>query len=663
MKNKNLLLFAIAISLSSIAHAQEPDTLPPLQDGKAPQNLVELWAGFDPQKEPLDTEVLKEWEGDGNVYRIVRFRVGVFKGKKSMLEAIYGFPKGATKLPALLQVHGGGQHAELAVCRMDAGRGYASLSINWGGNPLGLDQMTFDGPNTDWGALDATHPPQHNLKMNHYIEGAGLLPDEYTIDSVKSPRNSNWFVVLMGVRRAITFLEQQPEVDPNRIGVYGHSMGGKLTTDVAGIDPRIKAAAPSCGGAGDIEASQTDLAGCVKNAVDPMALSCDSDNAYIPGIKCPILLNLPSNDFNTPFDNVFYNWRNLPDETTRFSVSPHMNHRQIPECAITRYLWMDQNLKHGFNMPKTPQVLVDLKTQNGIPMATVTPDTAQPVPKVDVYYSIDPHVLSRFWRHADAVQNGVTWQAPLPILSTNQPLFVFANVTYPLPDSYQASDKIKDYTFSSREVSETSDELKAAGVKATDTPSAMIDDGTHDWQDWYRIEWFNPYFWTCYTRKLKDPKWRGPDGAKLVFDVLSNGTNSFVITAITNEWGAFPGKPNGTYSVRKELNGTSWQTVSLSVDDLIPAANNPNGKLPPLANWQTITQLCLSQNAQDGTPRNPGDPIWQGGPFAFRNLHWEGGTVTANSMAPDAALSPEALQKGFNDGIKKSLEQEKLDKH
>ena len=68
--------------------------------------------------------------------------------------------------------------------------------------------MTYDGPQTDWGKLDATHPPERN-KVNHFIGGA-LTPDDYTLDTVESPRNSNWFLVLMAARRAITFLEQQP---------------------------------------------------------------------------------------------------------------------------------------------------------------------------------------------------------------------------------------------------------------------------------------------------------------------------------------------------------------------------------------------------------------------------------------------------------------------
>jgi len=33
------------------------EALPPLEDGKAPQTFGELWAGFNPRKEPLDLEV------------------------------------------------------------------------------------------------------------------------------------------------------------------------------------------------------------------------------------------------------------------------------------------------------------------------------------------------------------------------------------------------------------------------------------------------------------------------------------------------------------------------------------------------------------------------------------------------------------------------------
>jgi len=50
---------------------------------------------------------------------------------------------------------------------------------------------------------------------------------------------------------------------------------------------------------------------------------------------------------------------------------------------------------------------------------------------------------------------------------------------------------------------------------------------------------------------------------------------------------------------------------------------------------------------------------WRGS-REIRNLRWEGGEYSRQA-ATGATLSPEEFQKNFNDAIKKSLEQEKLD--
>lgn len=47
--------------------------------------------------------------------------------------------------------------------------------------------------------------------------------------------------------RAIDLLESLPEVDPDRIGCIGHSLGGHNTLFTAAFDPRIRAAVTSCG--------------------------------------------------------------------------------------------------------------------------------------------------------------------------------------------------------------------------------------------------------------------------------------------------------------------------------------------------------------------------------------------------------------------------------
>jgi hypothetical protein len=306
-------ILAIDISAHGAQQTSHPiETFPPLLNGKAPNNLEELWNGYDPRKESLETVVLLEWEQDGVVCRVVRYQVGIFKGAPAKVAAFYAFPKSGIKLPALLSMHGGGQSAGFDSVLADAKRGYASLSINWGGNKLnfGRATKTYDGPQTDWGRLDATHPPQRN-KVNHFA--GPLTPDEFTLDPIESPRNSNWFLVLISARRALTFLETQPEVDGSRIGVSGHSMGGKLTTNLAGIDKRVRAAVPSCGGSGDLTEAQADLPGGLKTKRSPIELACISDNAYIPRITCPVLWLSPTNDFHAHIDNMAWNWRMVPD--------------------------------------------------------------------------------------------------------------------------------------------------------------------------------------------------------------------------------------------------------------------------------------------------------------------------------------------------------------
>ena len=164
------LLLALAGCLTALAQ----DTLPPLKGGVAPKTIEQLWAGYNPRREPLDVQITKEWRQDGVVLRVLRYRIGVFKGRKSMMAAIYGYPEGGTNLPGLVQIHGGGQSANVNAVLTNAKRGYACISINWAGNPLGGVE-DYHGANTDWGAVDATQ----NTHNDHF---RSLQPDSWTVD-------------------------------------------------------------------------------------------------------------------------------------------------------------------------------------------------------------------------------------------------------------------------------------------------------------------------------------------------------------------------------------------------------------------------------------------------------------------------------------------------
>ena len=128
---------------------------------------------YDPRHEPLNIEVVQEWENDGVVTRYVTFTVGTFKGKESRIAGYYCLPAGKAKLPAFVWAHGGGQRADRRRGEYFARQGYASIDINWLGRPLedGIDI------NTDWGNVDPTQGPRFYGKALRQGWKRSLLPD------------------------------------------------------------------------------------------------------------------------------------------------------------------------------------------------------------------------------------------------------------------------------------------------------------------------------------------------------------------------------------------------------------------------------------------------------------------------------------------------------
>ena len=656
MRHSLLCLLAMLTSVCA-------ETLPPLKDGQVPSNLDTLWGDFDPRKEPIEAEVTKEWEQDGIVCRVIRYRVGVFKGQPSTVAAFYAFPKGATALPGLMHIHGGGQSASLATVVTDAKRGYASLSLNWGGNKMTFaDGKIYDGLNTDWGALDATHEPKRN-KVNHFA--GSTKPDAFTLDAVDSPRNDNWFLVTLAARRGLTFLQNQPQVDPVRLGVYGHSMGGRLTTQLTGIDKRVKAAVPSCGGSGDLIATLDEMPGGQRSKATPLALATTSENPYIRRLAVPTLWFSPTNDFHAHMDNMAWTWRDVPDALLRLSMSPHFNHRHDHASALTQHLWFETYLKGKTGLiPATPAIAIEA---GRIPKVIVTPDASKPCQTVRIYVTQDIHELTRFWRSVEAKQVGGRWIAEAPLMDPSQPLFAYASVVYATPEEYRKLPTVPGvansdtYYFSSREAWATSAQLKAAGAQAADRPERLITADSADWGDWYRINWGHPDLWSLYTRKVKDPKWRGPKGSKLRFEIKASEASWLAVKFMSNDWGAFAAGPKAEYAVVTELKVTDgWATVEVDLADVRPIGAT-KGKL---ADWNTLTEIGITPSipAELKTPDMKAAKGWTRGMNpAVRNLRWEGGSYDATQQAP-ATLTEAERTKAFNDAIKASLEQEKKDR-
>lgn len=595
-------------------------------DEAVPQSVRELWADFDPRREPLETEMVREWREDGCVIRLVRFRIADFKGVPARMAALYAFPEGANgKLPAVMHIHGGGQRAFLHEVKFLAGRGYAALSVNWGGSGDGKPPInTPDGakpgdPNTDWGAVDPTQ-----LNAERY---ASLRPGpKQLFEDRDHPKNNNWYLLTLGCRRGLTFLEQQPEVDPARLGVHGFSMGGNLTMYVAGTDDRLKAAVPAVGGTGWRGESHAFLGGSAKldhvqgdGELFSRTLGFES---YAPEIRCPVLHRSGTNDFHGWMDNVYRTNALIPNPETRFSFAPHLNHRLIPEVAVSMPLWFDHFLKGGPALPETPASELRLDRPDSTPALRVQPKPHPwPIARVDVFHSVDPDPRARHWRSAEVEQANGAFLARLPLHTLDLPLFAFANVFYTLPEPVSMaripgeSASVRELCLSSLLHTRDPAALRAAGVIVSAKPTTLLDDFSHGLRDWYELNAGNPTHRQTWTRKVTDPLYAAPEGAKLQLTLKMPKANRLFLVLHQNEWRSYRG-PRKTFVCAREIPGSDQpQTLAFTPADFTSGEEE-------LAGWAQIDQLgfCAHHDERGKPPSQP--VLWQGPPVEYLRLEW-----------------------------------------
>jgi dienelactone hydrolase len=623
---------------------------------EAPQTVTETWADFDPQAEPLETELIRETIVDGIVLRQIRYVVGTFGEKKTRVAAFYGFPEGAQDLPGIVQVHGGGQFARKETVIFWAARGYAAIAVNWGEKVI--DQA--GDPNTDWagipaGFLDPTH---HN----------GVEPGEGTIHEVQHPWNSSWLLYSAAARRAITFLEQQPECDKDKIGLMGHSMGGRLTVLTA-IDPRVKAASPSVGGSGFLYENLAGIPDSGRRMTEEQGrklylktLDCKD---YWPLIKCPLMFLGATNDFNSPMELVIRGFRRLPNSNGAMSFTPHMNHRFTADNYAARIRWFDTHLKGSFVFPKMATARLDLKTDDGIPRFIVKPDLSVPhqLDSVSIFYGYDRDPRARFWRSAEVERAADTFSAACPVMDLGEPLFVFANVSYetgekiPMPAGYSENSLL---TVTSQPRAAFPHQVEEAGVKASGERQRLIEDFTHGWRDWSLVGVGHRAHWNYETHKVNDPAFVGPRGASLALEVETSAPgDTLAVILETDQWRGYTGRKTRRYVALVELTKAGQQSLELPIEKFI----TDDGEA--LESYDFLTSLILTPGQKERPKLFSQE--WQGGVPTFRNIRWVGGEFAerprpylksgASEIDADAAFGEQ-----FDRSVDESVEREQQDR-
>lgn len=617
MRALTSIIFLIGCSFSVEATAFE-----------SPRSVKELWADFDPRQEPLNVEVIREWKDGVGAFRHVRFLVGHFKGQPARMTAIYGFPhRVAEKVPAVMHIHGGGQRGSFCEVAMLVARGYAALSVNWGGSgdgrpPLNSVEGAEQGdPNTDWGAVDPTQ-----LNVQGY---SSLLPGpKQLFEDREHPKNSNWYLLTVGCRRGLTFLEQQPEVDPLRLGVHGYSMGGNLAIYVAGTDHRVRVAVPGVGGQGwrwerhlfadGGEAKPESIRGDIELFRDTLSFE-----SYAPLIRCPILHRGATNDFHAWMDDVYRTNSLIPDQPTLYCFTPHFDHRLSHQVAVAMPLWFDHFLKGGPPLPATPVSQLVVKTSDGVPELRVFADEVLPVSRCEIFYSIDPDPRARFWRGGDVQQRDGFFVAKTPLHASDRPLFAFANLYFQLPSPVSLAplpgyqEPIDELCLSGILHTCSANLLQQSGVIPTLARQSLIDDFRQGMRDWYLINQDHISLRQAWTRKLTDPAWRGEGNDTLALTLRVPRTNVLHLVVVENEWRNYRGRRK-TFICSREIPGNDQQqTITFRPEDF-SGVNSTDGELK---SWDEIDLLGLCNHFDDGKKRDV--RIWQGPGAEFVRLAWE----------------------------------------
>lgn len=279
---------------------------------------------------PLDVKVVSEEREEGYIRRKIEYQAE----PGDRVPAWLLIPDGpATRRPAMLCLHqtigigkdepaGLGGNKDLHYAKELALRGYVALAPDY--------------------------PNFGEYKRDVYAMG-------YASASMKGIWNH---------KRAVDLLASLPEVDPERIGVIGHSLGGHNAIFVAQFEPRIKAVVSSCGFnafpyyyKGNVEGwSHKGYMPRLKSvyALDPKKIPFDFPELVGSLAPRPFFTNSPLHDENFQVDGVrvciraarpIYALYRAEEEL--IAEYPEAEHAFVPEVREKAYAFLDARLKAG----------------------------------------------------------------------------------------------------------------------------------------------------------------------------------------------------------------------------------------------------------------------------------------------------------------------------
>lgn len=193
-----------------------------------------------------------------------------------------------------------------------------------------------------------------------------LVPDypnfgEYKVDPYALGYQSATMKGIWNHMRAVDLLASLPEVDPDRLGAIGHSLGGHNAIFVALLDPRIKAVVSSCGFCSFTHYYQGNVAGWSHRGYMPLLKTrFNLDLGQIPYDFPELIAALAPRPFftNSPLHDANFDVAGVRDAITAahpvyelhhatdnlVAIHPDAAHSFPPKARATAYDFLDRHL-------------------------------------------------------------------------------------------------------------------------------------------------------------------------------------------------------------------------------------------------------------------------------------------------------------------------------
>lgn len=294
-----------------------------------------------------------EWADQDSTIRSIYYKGEPYMGNPTRVFAYYASPATLSgiatdeKYPAVVLVHGGGGRAFKQWAELWAKRGYAAIAMDLGGcGPEKRKRLPDGGPKqTDAAKFKA-------------------------IDEI--PENQWTYHSVANVILAHSLIRTFEEVDASRTAITGISWGGYLTSIVAGLDSRFKAAVPvyGCGFLDENSMWLNNFAEMTTEQKDKWIQLWDPSK-YIGSAQIPMFFINGSNDKAYPLDSYVKTY-SLVKTVRNYRITVNMKHGHTQGWAPQEIgLFVDSYLNGSIPLP----VIKNAHLHDGGVMATVESET------------------------------------------------------------------------------------------------------------------------------------------------------------------------------------------------------------------------------------------------------------------------------------------------